>query len=74
MAPQWLCPQMMIWVIFRAWMAYSMAAPSPPLAAPKGGIMFPALRMTNRSPGSALTMMLGTMRESEQVMKRTAGV
>ena len=40
--------------------AYSMLAASPPLEAPNGGTMLPALRSTNNSPGSACVIKLGS--------------
>lgn len=57
----------------RAATANSMVAASPPLPAPCGGMMFPALRRLKRSPGWALVSRVGSMRESEQVMKRVSG-
>src|SRR5262252_6431769 len=54
--------------------AYSTVAPSPPPAAPEGGMMLPALRSRNRSPGSVDVIRFGFTRESEQVMNSASGL
>lgn len=65
--------EMLMSLTSRPTTANSMVAASPPLAEPCGGIMLPALRRMNRSPGLDLVNRLGSMRESEQVMNSVSG-
>ena len=54
--------------------AYSIVAASPHTdPGVYGGTRLPALRRTNRSPGSAWQIRSGTIRESEQAMNSACG-
>ena len=74
MAPQRVCPQTMMFGMPSPFSPYSMVAASADGAIGLyGATMFPALRTTNRSPGSAWQIRSGTIRLSEQPMKRACG-
>src|SRR5471032_1922490 len=72
-APQSEWPQITTSVTPSAATAYSTVAVTPPGSGPKEGTMLPALRMTNKSPGSRCVTSSGTMRLFEQEMNNVVG-
>ena len=72
-APQSEWPQITTSVTRNAATAYSTDADTPPGSGPYDGTMLPALRITNRSPGSRCVTSSGTSRLSEHEMNSARG-